>query len=490
MVKNIILLFVFLIAFFSVSNAKILDVKVEEHTLSNGLKILLYHDSYSPTVACRLFYKTGSVNEYPGVSGVSHMFEHMMFKGTKKICVRDWDKDSVLLDSLEKLFIKYKMLKDSSSDSVLIENAFKKFKEVESEEKKLIVKGELWKIYTQNGGMHFNAFTTDILTAYFTTLPKNKLELFFWLESDRLKNAVLREFYSERMVVAEERRLRYENSPTGRYFETLNAMFYEAHPYRNPTIGWMSDIDNFTKKLLREKFKTYYQPNNLILVLAGDFDTKNVLRLAKEYFGRIPRGAPVPEVTIKEPVQVGEKRFTVIKKASPRIDMFFHTPGLGDRDLYALDIIEGVLSGRNGRLYKRLVKKMDLCTDVGAGNGVQKYTSYFHIQAELKDKTDPHVVENVLLSELEKLKNKPLSDYELERVKNSVVSRTVNRFRSTEGIATQLGFWEVMSTWKYINIFPREVEKVTKESVMSVAKKYFTQSNRTVGVLMSKGEGK
>ena len=481
---------IFLLAFMSV-NAQLLRVDVEEHVLPNGLKVLLYQDKHFPSVACRMFCKMGSVNEYPGITGISHMFEHMMFKGTKRIGVTDWNKDSLLLVKIDKAYGLYDSLRRHSGDSAKISRSYHKFKLLSDEEKPLIIKDELWKLYSQNGGTHLNAFTTDILTAYFVTLPKNKVELYFWLESDRIQNAVLREFYSERNVVAEERRMRYENRPDGRYWESLNTIFYEAHPYRNPTIGWMSDIEYFNKTILKKRFNIYYKPNNLILVFAGDFDPENILRLANKYFGKIPRGKVVPpKVTVKEPVQVGEKRFIVRKQANPRMDLLFHTPGLGKPDLYALDIIEGVLSGRNGRLYKRLVKDMELCTNADAGNGVQKYTSYFHINVALKEKTDPEKVEKILFEELERLKKEPLSDYELERVKNNVAARTVNGLRRTEDVANRLGFWEVMGGWKYINVFPKGVQNAGKEDVMRVAAKYFTRDNLTAGVLVSEGENK
>lgn len=463
----------------------LLNVDVKEHVLENGLKILMVEDHYAPSVACRLFYKIGSVNEQPGISGASHMFEHMMFKGTKRIGVIDWPKDSALLVEIDRAWSRYDSARKTDADTAVINRLREEFKTLQKQEKPLLNKEELWNLYLQNGGTGLNAFTTDILTAYFVTLPKNKIELFFWLESDRVRDAVLREFYSEREVVAEERRLRYENRPDGRYWETLNALFYEAHPYRIPTIGWMSDIMNYDKETLRRRFRQYYRPDNLIMVIAGDFETQHVIELAEKYFGPIPRNPEkVPPVTVEEPKQIGEKRFTVKKEASPRVDIIFHTPGLGDPDLYALDIIEGVLSGRNGRLYKILVKEKELCTNTGAGNGVEKYTSYFRIFADLKESADPAEVEAIILEELEKLKTEPLSDYELERVKNNAAATAINLLRRPEETANQLGFWEAKGDWRYINRWPAEVLKVKKDAVKTAAEKYFTFNNRTVGTLI------
>jgi predicted Zn-dependent peptidase len=476
---------------FSIANSQLLSVEVQEYHLANGLTVLLYPDHHTPSVACRLFYKVGSVNEGPGTTGSTHMLEHMLFKGTKKTGVRDWPNDSACLGQIDLAYAYYDSLRKNSSDSLVIKAAYEEFKKLCEAEKKFIVSEELWNLYLQNGGTELNAFTTDILTAYFVTLPKNKIELFFYLESDRMQNMVLREFYSERDVVAEERRLRYENRPEGRYWETINAIFFEAHPYRNPTIGYMSDIQNYSRKLLQKHFDTYYKPNNAVLVMAGDFEKAEVLSLVNKYFAGIssPSLRP-PSVLTEEPQQNGEKRFVSYKKANPRIDLFYHTPGLGDSDLYALDIAEGVLSGRNGRLYKRLVKELELCVSAGAGNEVQKYTSYFHVYAELKEDADPQKVESILKEELKKIQGDTISAYELTRVKNNIVASSVNNLREMDELANQLGFWEVMGGWKYINLFPQEVEKVQKDAIKQVAKKYLIESNRTVGMLLQEKEAK
>lgn len=473
-------------AFAAPAKTELLEIKVQEKILDNGLKVLMVPDRHSPFVACRLFYKTGSVNENPGHTGITHLLEHMLFKGTRKIGVRDWPKDSVQVERIENAYVQWDSLAQSGADSATVAKAYNSYKHLVSQEKALIVKDELWDLYVQNGGTRLNAFTTDILTAYFVTMPKNKLELFFWLESDRMQNTILREFYSERDVVTEERRLRYDNRPAGRYWESLNAVFYEAHPYRNPTIGWMSDIRSLTPDALRQRLATFYRPNNAVLVLAGDFDPDSAIGLAKRYFGPIPHGQrnPAP-VTIKEPEQVGEKRFRVEKQASPRVDLLFHTPALGGEDLHALDIVEGVLSGRTGRLYNRLVKELKWCTDAGAGNGAQKYTSYFHVWAAPTEDANPDSVERVLREELEKLKSDTLSDYDLQRVKNNVVARTVNDLKDLEEMANQLGFYEVMGGWNFINTFPQKVLQAKPEQVRDVAKRYFVPQNRTVGILAS-----
>src|SRR5690606_24811178 len=328
-----------------------------------------------------------------------------------------------------------------------------------TEQRKLLIKYELWEAYEKAGGTGLNAFTSDLMTAYIVTLPKNKVDLFLWLEADRMQNAVLREFYSERDVVMEERRMRVEDSPTGRYWESLMGVFYEAHPFRIPTIGYPSDIRNLTREQAEHHYREYYKPNNAILVLAGDIDTKQAMADIRKYFGVIPRGAEFPPIVTEEPQQPGEKRLTVRKNAAkPRYDLLFHTPGFDHEDLYALDIVEGVLSGRSGRLYRKLVKDLKIALDAGGGNGVDKYTSYFSVSVELYGKPQLEKVEKAVSDVLYDLGKNPISERELLRAKNQVAARTVRQLINKEGLATELAFWEMRGGWEHINHFPERVQ--------------------------------
>ncbi len=461
------------------------NLQVHKEVLDNGLTILLYENTQAPIIACRLFYTTGSVHEKAGKTGIAHMLEHMLFKGTKKVGITDSIKDAEYIqkiDSVYALLLKSKR----SKDSVSIEKEETSYSKLLDEHRKLFVKDELWETYLKNGGTGLNAFTSDLMTAYFVTLPKNKLELYLWLESDRMYNAVLREFYPERDVVREERRMRYDDSPTGRYFESLEALFYEEHPYRNPTIGWASDIQNYTREMAQEHYEKYYKPNNAILVLAGDFKKADVLPQIKKYFASLPRGEEHEEILIQEPEQVGEKKLTQIKAdAQPRYDLMFHTPAVGHEDIYALDIIEGVLSGKSGRLYKKLVLKHALATSAKAGNAIKKYTSSFEIEVGLKTDVDPKSVEKIIWVELQRLKDEKISERELQKVKNQVYARSARSLKNIEHVATQLAFYEMYGTWNIINSFPENVAGVTADQVQKVAQKYFFKKGSTVGVLLN-----
>ena len=348
-----------LIFCFLAASSFAINLPVHKEVLENGLTILIHPNKQAPTVSCRLFYVTGSVHEVPGKSGLAHLLEHELFKGTKKVGILDSVLDARFMqqqDSLQQLIREEK-------DSIQLKNLWAKHDSVLNEHRKIFVKDELWGAYQAAGGTGLNAFTSDLMTAYIVTLPKNKVELFLWLEADRMQNAVLREFYAERNVVREERRMRYDDRPTGRYYETFNSILYEAFPYRVPTIGWPSDIENLTREQAEEHYKKYYKPRNAILVLAGDVEIPTITKKIKEYFGNIPSGDAFPPITIRDPEPAGEKRFTVTRKDAPNLmTIAFKTPEVGHSRLYALDIAEGVLNGRSGRLYKRLVEEKKLAT--------------------------------------------------------------------------------------------------------------------------------
>jgi predicted Zn-dependent peptidase len=324
-----------------------------------------------------------------------------------------------------------------------------------------------------------------LLTAYTVTLPKNKIELFMWLESDRMQNAVLREFYSERSVVREERRMRYDDRPTGRFYETLNSMIYEAFPYRVPTIGWPSDIENLTREQADEHYRKYYKPRNAILVMAGDLDTLETMALVKKYFGPIPTGDAFPDLTVRDPEQAGEKRLVVKRKDAPNLyTLVFKTPAVGDSTLYALDIAEGVLNGRSGRLYKRLVEEEKLAVGVSASNSPNKYVSEFSVRVNLRPDANREKVEKIVWEELEKLKKEQVSEREFQKVKNRAYAGLVRSLTDMENVATMLGWYEVYGDYRIFLNWADNLDKVNVADVQDVAKKTFVREKSTVGFLV------
>ena len=301
-------------------NAFSYDINVPVHydTLGNGMRIIVVPDTNVAVVSCRLYYFVGSMYEQFSRSGLSHMYEHMMFKGTHRLNTKDFQKESVWLgkiDSVDKIIFAQKSrgVSDTAPATVKLRREIVGYMD---KERPYIKKDEIWQLYMGNGGTNLNAWTADDMTAYIVTLPKNKVELFYWIESDRMAHPVFREFYSERQVVLEERRMRYENQPANRFYEYLNSLFYIAHPYRLPTIGWKSDIENYTIQDLAGHVKQFYTPDNAVIVMVGNIDPVKAVSDIKRYFGSIPRAAtPKQEVVTREPVPMARRvsRYTTTR---------------------------------------------------------------------------------------------------------------------------------------------------------------------------------
>ena len=422
MLKKLFSLIAPTLIFAAATQASSVSVPLKYDTLSNGLRVLIVPDTSVAVVSCRLYYFVGSMYEGPGTTGLSHMFEHMMFKGTKTLGTSNYAAEVPYLNRLDTLEAAYQKLRAAvHPDSVKIAALRDTIMAVLDKERKYIKKDEIWDTYEHNGGTDLNAWTADEMTGYLVTLPKNKTELFCWIESDRMANRVLREFFSERDVVAEERRMRYDNRPIGTYWEHLNALFYIANPYRFPTIGWPSDIQAYTRVKLEEHVKKYYTPDNALMVFVGNVDTTQTFNMVKKYFEKIPRAVkPVQQVVTREPAPVGQTRFTMQSSAQPRIDILWHVPGYPNSDLYALDIAGDVLSGKSGRLYQKLVNEKGLCTSIEAGLDMKLTDGNFDVSATLKNGVSPDTVERLILDEVAKLVKDAPSKSEIERVTNNM----------------------------------------------------------------------
>lgn len=478
----------FLSAFFTLHA---FDIKIPVHydTLGNGLRVIIVPDTNSAVISCRLYYFVGSMYEGPGTTGLAHMYEHMMFKGTQLLGTTNYRIEKKFIDSLDVLENRIVQLQQKGipeTDSAFTIINKKAFSLLDGQ-RRYIKKDEIWELYLNNGGTNLNAWTGDELTAYIVTLPQNKLELFCWIEADRMQHPVLREFYSEREVVTEERKMRYENRPLNKYFERLNALFYIAHPFRNPTIGWMSDIRSFTREKLDEYVKRYYTPDNALIVLVGNVDTAGALSLIKKYFEPIPRAKKKKEeVVTREPAAIGETRFTMHENAQPRVDILYHTPGYLHTDLYALDVIETMLSGRSGRLYTRLVTEEKLCIDAGAQNEYRLHNGCFHVWAIPKTGADMKKVERALLDEINKLTKYPPSSRDMERIKNTIKMDFVSRLTSLEGLSDELAWFERLRTWRDLLDYPDKINAVVPATIPAILKTYCSPEHKTIGVLIAK----
>jgi len=480
------------------------QINVQEFTLPNGMRWLLFERHDSPTVVGGWVAHVGSVNEREGITGISHLFEHMMFKGTRVIGTKDIDADLRIIDEQEKVraemreemkVMRERQRKGEIDDIAKPESQTpryreldKRFDELVQKQRAIQIKDHLSQIYTKNGAEGLNAGTSEDWTIYMVRLPANRIELWSWLESDRLMNPVFREFYSERDVVYEERRMRTESTPLGKYDEAFNALFWEASPYKWPVVGWPSDVSSITKAQADAYFGTYYAPNNLTGVLVGDFSAATVRPLLEKYFGRVPHGkTEVPEVVTSEPAQIGEKRFNAEAETSPTVRVWYHAVPFIHKDRTVVDLVTDVLSGRTGRLYKGLVTGRQVANDASASVDLKKYDGLIQVESTVKDGKDPAAVEQAIYEELEKLKTEPVPADELQKIKNQAKANAYRRLSSPFSIAIQLMIYDGFGDWRYINTYAEEVDRVTAADIQRTAKEYFTKENRTVGIFLRKG---
>ena len=491
------------LAFAGLASGFAQQVPVEEHTLSNGMKLLMIERHHSPAVAGGWVARVGSVNERPGITGIAHLFEHMMFKGTPTIGTSDAKRDAEIIEQQEQVRdvmrreetkMRLAVRRGEIDDMVKPENKTERYRELEAQfkeliaaQRKVLVKNEFDRIYTTAGASGMNAFTSNDMTGYFITVPANKLELWAWMESERLLRPVFREFYAERDVVFEERRMRTESTPLGKFQESLEALFWESHPYGWPVIGWPSDIPAITKAQADEFYALHYAPQNITLILVGDFKADEAVKLCERYFGRIPRGEQnAPEIVTLEVSQKVEKRMNAEAEANPQVDILWHTPATGHPDAHALEVLAAVLSGRSGRLHKALVLGDEVATSAFAHQMARKYAGMFNIGGEAKDPKMPSDVEAAIYEEVERLKNEPVSARELQKVKNNFAAMAVRRTSSNFHLLVQLIQYEGGGDWKSINTEIPGILKVTAEDIQRVAEKYLVKENRTVATYTRK----
>jgi predicted Zn-dependent peptidase len=479
------------------------QVPVIEKQLANGMKMLMVERRDDPSIAGAWVARVGSANERPGMTGIAHLFEHMMFKGTTNIGTKDFKRDLEIIAEqeavreqirAEEARMRAAYRRGEIDDILKPENKTARYRELEkqfnalvAEQRQLLVKNEFDRLYSGAGASGMNAFTSEDMTAYFINVPANKLELWMWMESERLLRPVFREFYAERDVVFEERRMRTESTPLGKFAETFNAMFWESHPYNWPVVGWPSDIPAITKAQADEFYATYYAPQNITLILVGDFAADRAYAEAERYFARIPRGAKdAPDVVTLEVPQQAEKRMYAEAETNPQVDILWHTVAFGHSDSYALSILAQLLNGRTGRLYKGLVLGSQVATDVGAMQNSQKWAGSFNISGEAKDGRTPQEVEAGIYAELEKLQQVEVPAEELQKVKNNYAAAEYRKLTSNTAILFQLIMSEGMGNWREINESGAKYQAVTAADVKRVAAKYFTKENRTVAIYTRK----
>lgn len=479
------------------------QVAVIERTLPNGLRLLMVERPDDPSVAGGWVAHVGSSNERPGITGIAHLFEHMMFKGTPTLGTTDAKRDLEIIAEQERVKdairveeakMRAAFRRGEIDDLSKPENRGDRLKELDREFAELVrqqrdiqVKNEFDRVYTTAGASGMNAFTSEDMTCYFITVPANKLELWMWMESERLLRPVFREFYAERDVVYEERRLRTESTPLGKFQEQFNAMFWDAHPYTWPVIGWASDVPAITKAQADDFYATYYAPQNITLVLVGDFQAAETERLAERYFARIPRGPKeAPEVITWEPEQQAEKRMYAEADTNPQTDVLWHTVPFGHPDSYTLEVLARLLSTRTGRLYKGLVLGSQVATDVYAQQDSRKWAGLFNAGGEAKEGHPPQAVEQGIYAELDRLKSEAVPAEELQKVKNNFAAYEYRKLSGNLPILFQLMIYDGLGNWREINEAGARYQTVTAADVQRVTQKYFSRENRAVAVYTRK----
>jgi predicted Zn-dependent peptidase len=428
-------LFIFIISTVA-TMAQVSADDVQTFTLKNGMKIMLLEDYSIPNANMYLFYKVGSRNEYTGITGISHFFEHMMFNGAKKYGPKEFDR-----------------------------------------------------VMEANGGAN-NAYTSQDITAYTNSFPSSATEVIFDLEADRIANLNfdLKMIESERGVILSERSTGLENDPLEQLWDQVQDVAFFAHPYKWPIIGYESDIKNWTKEDLENYFHTYYAPNNCVVVIAGDVMLGGIKKLAEQYFEPIPQGPKPRKVHTIEPEQLGEKRVFVKREVpNPYLMISYHVPETGTEDYYALDLLKSILSqGRSSRLYSSIIDQKQLAIDVGTSYWNAFDPTLFHFYGICNDNVTATQLEKAILTEIDSIINSGVSENELQKVKNQKLMGFYKTTETINGMANTIGTYDLFfGDYKKLFTAPDEYNKVTTEDIQNVAAKYFTKQNKTVGILQT-----
>lgn len=464
------------------------EEKVTEFTLDNGYTFLVIERHRAPVVSMVSFVNVGGANEPVGHTGIAHIFEHMAFKGTPKIGTTNWEKEKVLLQKTDDAYQTWLAEKYSPQvDSTKLAALWDQFKKNQEQAGQYVDNNEFSEIINRNGGVGMNAGTSYDQTVFFYSLPENRLELWFALESARFENPVFREFYKEKNVIREERRMRTESTPVGRLLEEFLAVAYTAHPYGRSLVGWPSDIIATTMDDTREFYNSYYVPNNITFAIAGDVNPDQVKEWAKAYFGDVPAAPAPPPVYTLEPEQRGARKLTLVGNSQPVFLMGYHTVPSNHPDAEALQLLGSVLSGgRTSILYKKMVEAEQSALQVVALNGYPgtKFETMFLTLAIPNRGVSLDSIRTSILEEIEKIKNGQIPKEALDRARTQARANLIRSLDSNAGLARALAAAEAQKgDWRAVFTRIQDLQKVTVEDIQRVANEYLVKSNRTIGVI-------
>lgn len=467
------------------------EKRITTKKLANGLTVVICERPEAPVFSFFTHVDAGSVQDPMGGTGLAHMFEHMAFKGTDKIGTRDYPGEKAALAKVEEAYAAYIGERDKRTD-----RDEQKVKQLEQAWKDDIAAAdkfsapytnEFGRIVESEGGEGLNAYTSDDETAYHYSFPANRLELWAYLESERFLHPVMRQFYKERDVVIEERRMSVDSNPIGRLVEQFTTAAFAAHPYHRPTIGWISDLNSFSATDAEAFFHHYYIPSNMVVAVVGDVKASEAMPMIEKYFGRIPSHEKPDETMTAEPPQNAERRVVMHEQAQPLYLEGYHRPDYRSPDDAVYDAIEDLMSnGRTSRLYRALVRDQRIAAHSAGFSGLpgSKYPHLFAFYAFPVPGHTPQQMAEAIHAEIERLKKEDITDDELKMIKTRAKADLIRGLASNEGLASSLALYESRyGDWRELFRSVDRIEKVTKADIRRVANRTFVQDNRTVGII-------
>ena len=462
------------------------QLPVVEHELANGMRWLVLPRAGAPTVSFVVQFRVGAVNEVRGQTGIAHLLEHLLFKGTETLGTRDATAERVLFVRMDELQDSILAL-EGRGDTSALPPLRERIDSLETVARAHVLPNEFERVLSTNGARGLNATTDWESTTYFVELPANRAQLWFVLESDRMANPVFREFYAERDIVAEERRLRVETNPGGLLFEAHMAAAFTMHPYGQPVVGYMSDIQRLRRPDVEAYFRRYYGPSNAVVTVVGDVDSDQILAWADEYFGNLPTSDIPKPVLSSEPAQSGERRVEVAFDAEPRVRIGWPVVETTHQDAPALSVLSWLLTGgHTSRLHRRLVIQDRVATAINSsmGPGI-RFPGIFTIEATPRLPSSTDDIETAVYAELDSLRRAAPSEREMQRIRNQLEANEFRRLTSSLGLALQLASSATaFGDWRTTFGFTERLAAVEPEDVRRVARQFFTREHRTVATVV------
>jgi len=492
--RNLFLFTLCLPVLLCAQDLKEFEKNVTEFDLPNGMHFIVLERHQAPVISFYAHVNSGSTDDPAGKSGLAHMFEHMIGKGTATLGSRDWNFEKKALEAVEEAYDKLEAerAKGPRANAAAVERLQTILKGEIDKANRYVEPNAYIRTIEENGSVGFNASTGRDYTNYFYSLPSNRAELWFLLQSSWFKRPIFREFYKERDVVRNERRMRVESDPQGKLMEVMMATAFMAHPYRN-MIGWASDIENLRATDAEQFFKMHYVPGNITVSIAGDITAADAKRLAQKYFAPLPAGPPPRRLNIVEPKQEGEKRVTIETPSQPVLMIGYKRPGELDKDDAVFDVLNGILSGgRTGILYKELVRDKQIALGVETAATFPD-GRHPHLFVFFSAPSSGHTIEEnekAWYEIIDRLGKKPVDKVDLDRVKTKIRAGLIRGLDSNSGLASQLArHYATYGDWRKMFTGLNDIDKVTAEDVQRVAKQYFAPANRTVAYTV-KGDAK